>query len=1065
MDDRDYPSLTGYEVLGELGRGGMGVVYKAREKALNRLVALKVILDGDHAGPEELERFSQEAKAAAQLQHPHVVRVYQVGKQDGRPYLSMEYVEGGSLAQKLQGKPLPPRQAAELVETLARAIQFTHDQKVVHRDLKPANVLLAPGNGPGAIQLGSTNGEAESFEPKITDFGLGKCLDRNLGLTSTGKLLGTPPYMAPEQARGESGADWYLVDVYALGATLYELLTGRPPFQSATLLETLEQVTSDQEPVPPRRLQPKVPRDLETICLKCLRKEPAKRYASAEALAEDLRRFLEGRPIQARRVGPVRHAWRWCKRKPAVAGLLTALVLVFLVGFMGVVWQWRRAEASAGRERCRAREVDAARNLEAIQRRFSLPQPGWTWAALDLLADAAKREAPAPDVLDLRKLSVSCMARVDLRRIGEVAKDSNAFCLAFSPDGNFLAIGEYKGLFSCSIFLIDANQKQLLRSFPVPTGVRIRDTGVRALVFSPDSRKLVAGMRNGYLHLLDTSPSGNVEPISWQAHDEEVTGLAFRPDGRTVISCSRDKFVKAWDITNQPTEPVAFRLLETIVQDIALSPDGSRLVCGTIAGLHFLDPITLKVLAPQLRDNHRVVCYSPKSGIIAAAFREGDIVLLREHAGEVEVSRTLRDPELDVAHSIEISHLEFSPDGSLLVSGSTDQTVKFWEVATGRLLVTIPAGGAANVYPAFHPSGSYLAVTGNRETVLWEVGGLKEQTTVGHHSYPVEGIAFTPDGMTLGCIARDYRGHHHEYRGEASLWDAESGVLRDRHAFSGLHTNLVGSGLASLAFHPDGKTLAFGAGDSEVHLWDLVEKKPKVTVKGLTSCLSFAADGRRLWGVFTPGMIDRPPQSLLDADQLVALEWPGLSVSPQWDNRRAKLFQGSSGLTSVSVGRKWMLVGSRDGTARLFRAQAARSPEKQWPRAEGPVQCVAISQDESLGAWGSQNGDVQVVELPGGEPLVLPKAHPDEVSALAFHPTGQILATGGRDRVIRLWRREGQTFKEFVTLPAGSAVTSLCFSPDGKNLAVVIQGERAVRVWHLERLKARLEALGLGWDP
>jgi serine/threonine-protein kinase len=333
----EWPTVPGYEILDELGCGGMGVVYKARQLRLNRLVALKLVRA--ETTPQRRLRYLVEGEVLARLQHPNVVRIYDVGSYRGQAYFALELVEGGSLADKLDGKRLPAREAARLVACLAQAVQAAHAQNIVHRDLKPANVLL------------TTDGV-----PKLTDFGLAKTLDVDLSLTRTGEVLGTPAYMAPEQALGQAEQVGPLTDVYALGVILYETLTGRPPFLATSYPEVLQQVSWD-DPVPPRRLQPQVPRDLETICLRCLQKEPGRRYGSGRELADDLQRFLENRVVVARPSGPVEKLARSCRRNPLSASLLAVIVLVLLPAFAGMAWQWRVAETARA---AAMRELDSA---------------------------------------------------------------------------------------------------------------------------------------------------------------------------------------------------------------------------------------------------------------------------------------------------------------------------------------------------------------------------------------------------------------------------------------------------------------------------------------------------------------------------------------------------------------------------------------------------------------------------------------------------------------------------------------------------------------------------------
>jgi serine/threonine-protein kinase len=339
------PRVPGYGVEAVLGRGGMGVVYKARHLRLGRTVALKMLLAGAYAGPHELARFQREAESVAGLRHANIVQIYDVADHEGQPYFTMEFVEGGSLAHKLAGLPLPAQSAAALTATLADAVQAAHQAGIIHRDLKPGNVLLT-GDG----------------TPKISDFGLARRLDDGAGATQSGVPLGTPSYMAPEQARGQAHAIGPTTDVYALGAILYELLTGRPPFRAETAAETVLQVIY-QEPAAPSRLNARVPRDLETICLKCLRKEPDKRYPSAVALFDDLRRFQEGRPIQARRLGWGGHLWRWARRNPAAAALVATALAVVGLAVGGGFWlerqQARQREETARQEGREAQAVEA----------------------------------------------------------------------------------------------------------------------------------------------------------------------------------------------------------------------------------------------------------------------------------------------------------------------------------------------------------------------------------------------------------------------------------------------------------------------------------------------------------------------------------------------------------------------------------------------------------------------------------------------------------------------------------------------------------------------------------
>ncbi len=400
-------TVPGYDILEELGRGGMGVVYKARHRRLQRLVALKMVLAGAHVGAVGLARFRAEAEAVAKLLHPNIVQIFETGEHEGRPFFSLEYVEGGSLDQRIAKSPTTPRAAAQLVETLARTIEVAHQRGIVHRDLKPANILLAKiGNQSSTIRGRESDSSSlppdhwsRTTVPKIADFGLAKRTDEDSSQTQSGAILGTPSYMAPEQAGGKNREIGPAVDIYALGAILYELLVGRPPFKAGSPIDTVRQVV-EQEPVPPRQLEPRVPYDLETICLKCLEKDPSRRFATAAELADDLHRFVLGDPILARPTPAWERAWKWGRRRPTTVALLAVIALAITSGVLFVVWhnmslRGKLDLALAEERRARQRELDALQEqqLSLIQQegqklfdsaRVAAAAGDWSAARVDL---------------------------------------------------------------------------------------------------------------------------------------------------------------------------------------------------------------------------------------------------------------------------------------------------------------------------------------------------------------------------------------------------------------------------------------------------------------------------------------------------------------------------------------------------------------------------------------------------------------------------------------------------------------------------------------------------------
>ncbi|MHC1768173.1 MAG: WD40 repeat domain-containing serine/threonine protein kinase [Verrucomicrobiia bacterium] len=498
-----------YELLGEIGRGGMGVVYRARQLSLNRLVAVKMLLHSRFSDEVFVKRFHTEAEAAAHLDHPQIVPIYEVGEHEGQHYFSMKLIEGRGLDQELTGSPLPPKRAARLVATMARAVHYAHQRGVLHRDLKPHNILL----------------DAQG-EPHLTDFGLAKLLEQDTGLTVSEAVMGSPAYMAPEQAAGKTKHLTTAADVYSLGAVLYALATGKPPFVGRTSLETMRQVV-EREPVRPQVLNPALDRDLETICLKSLAKEPDRRYGSAGALAEDLERWLRNEPITARRVSGPDRMWLWCRRNPRLALATGAALLSLIIGMAGVTWQWRRAESERARAEAEAvltRRHAYAAEMKEVQRALEDSDLGRARKLLDWHRPGGKSE------IDLRGWEWRYLwARCRSDERFTLCQYSNSVsALAFSADGQWLAVRREDG----AVALWDATTKRLLSEPPAHT--RVGRWCNKALAFSPLEPLLAWGNTDATgAPVLSLRDLGEQKEIARLLHAADVVfgGLRTRRQG------------------------------------------------------------------------------------------------------------------------------------------------------------------------------------------------------------------------------------------------------------------------------------------------------------------------------------------------------------------------------------------------------------------------------------------------------------------------------------------------------------------------------------------------------
>jgi WD40 repeat protein/tRNA A-37 threonylcarbamoyl transferase component Bud32 len=960
-----------YELLEEIARGGMGVVFKARQHKLQRVIALKMILAGQLASASQVERFHAEAEAAAKLEHPHIVPIYEVGEHAGQHYFTMRLIEGANLGQLLSRMTAAPRTAARLMLQVADAVQHAHSKAILHRDLKPANILLE----------GDPTGPLEALVPYVTDFGLAKHLESGDGQTKSEALIGTPAYMAPEQAASQRRQIGTATDVYGLGAILYALLTGRPPFADPSLAKLLVSVQHD-EPASIRSFNGAIPADLETICLKALHKEPAKRYASAADFAADLSRFLNHEPIHARPVGRWERARKWVRRQPMVAALTALLILVASTGLSVIIWKWREAEAQSERADTKAKaEIEANIQAQAALRKVRLSEYFQSVAHADL-EYMANNVVAAEQILDhcdpelrgweWRYVKAQCQAPLWSFK----GSAGIVTAVAFSPTGRHLAIGSGR-VIEHDLRLAAKEETPGIDIIELGTGRLVRRLDglkeqVRDMKFSPDGRTLYSC--GGHWER-----PGSGELFAWETgtwkRTWNLTGkfgtmwrLAIAPNGKSLALASA-RTVQLWDTARQ-------RRLHSIasaetVHDVAFRADGRRVAAALHDSVRVYDTTTGKQVAEFTKlpgVDMRAIAWHPKEELLAVGSFSGKSFLLNLDTGAIDV--------LDQRNDVygQITGAAFALQGGRVAFSGSDGTVHLWQTAT-RKLITVLRGHTRAVHDLdFSPAGHLLATGSWDGTVkVWDTLAMKSTNVAKGPPGRIQAIACTADGRHV--VTAGYLPETRSAEGPLTLWDTVHAkrleVLGERKG-----------GFTSVALSRD---------DLLAHDWDRQIK-------------------------------------LLRRDRNTWKEWLTL---PGHDERIAALAFHPGGAELASAGRdrsvkiwRWRMV-DKTPSADLHANLAGH---------DGVVNAVAYFPQGDRIVTGDAAGTVRVWCTKTHERLAAWSAHNCALIALAMNPKGTEMATGGADGTIAIWDLPGATRRHVLHAHAGQ-VTGLAYAPDGARLA------------------------------
>jgi len=969
-------SLGDYELIEELGRGGMGVIYKARQRSLNRIVGLKLILSGQFASKQEVLRFRSEAEAAANLRHPNIVAVYETGEAGGQHFFSMEYVPGRNLAEIVRDGPLPAKRAARYAEVIARAIHYAHQQGTLHRDLKPSNVLIDGDD-----------------QPRITDFGLAKKMRGDFGLTVTGQALGSPNFMPPEQTGGKNTALTPAADVYGIGAILYHLLTGRPPFQAATIQEVLREL-HEKDPVAPRLLNASIPLDLQTICLKCLEKDPAKRYASAQELADELGRFLGDEPIRSRPIGRTERIWRWSHRHPALSTLTLALCMVLLLGASGILWQWRRATQSAVtlRHGLYAADVNLAWHVYA--------EKNWGRARELLLRHQPKSGEEDLRGFEWRYLWGLCQSQ---EAASITAHDTEVSAVAVTPDGAWLLTMGYDR--SVKLWNLRTHE--------------FKSTLLKLAARRPPNHALAVSTDGKFAAATDGLTVTIWETSNWQVSKilkEHTVGFAFLPKSGALATTSGDG-LRVWDATSWQARNVIMGAMDLF----AFNPDETLVAVARREELQLCDASTGALLATfpgKIQDHAYAMTFSPDGLCVAVGGMLGGVTVWDVPSRQVITNIA---PHKSFAQA-----LRFSPDGRWFATGGGDHFLTLWSTVTWRQEAEL-LGHANGIWGlTFTPDNRELVSASRDRTVkFWTLPPPQREQWLGD----AQGIiGFLPDRRSAVTLDKN---------GLLRVWETDTRREMQRHSLA--QDRLATAGAVS----PDGHIVAVGYDDATVELRRLPSGELLQRDRGGSNTifwLRFSPDGKTLASIGIS--LKAAPSPLGTVTFWEVAPWKKLTAL-------TGAFGARAGAVDFSHDGRTIAMATPEHSIVLWDRNNHR-PLRTLKGHTWDISATMFSPDDQTLASSSWDTTVRIWDVKTGREKGQLRGLPVAAESVTFSPDGRTLAAVGSGREIRLWHVWNQ--QELLTLEwKGMFGGSLYFSPDGTALGMgrllPISPDGGVQLW------------------